>query len=146
MTILDTNVLSELMRPNPSPRAVAWVAKQPATELFTTSITEAEIFYGIELLTKGKRREELLVAAEAMFAEDLAGRVFGFESDAARIFSKIAAERRALGRPISHADAQIAAIARTRSAKLATRNVEDFEHCGLDVIDPWNGEETVVGR
>ena len=146
MTILDTNVLSELMRPNPSPRVVAWVAKQPATELFTTSITEAEIFYGIELLTKGKRREELLVAAEAMFAEDLAGRVFGFESDAARIFSKIAAERRALGRPISHADAQIAAIARTRSAKLATRNVEDFEECGLDVIDPWNGDEKVAGR
>ena len=140
MTILDTNVLSELMRPKPSTRVVAWVAKQPATELFTTSITEAEIFYGIELLTKGKRREELLVAAEAMFAEDLAGRVFGFESDAARIFSKIAAERRALGRPISHADAQIAAIARTRSAKLATRNVEDFEECGLDVIDPWNGD------
>ena len=139
MTILDTNVLSELMRPNPSPRVVAWVAKQPATELFTTSITEAEIFYGIELLTKGKRREELLVAAEAMFAEDLAGRVFGFESDAARIFSKIAAERRALGRPISHADAQIAAIARMRYAKLATRNVEDFEDCGVDVVDPWNG-------
>ena len=139
MTILDTNVLSELMRPNPSPRVVAWVAKQPATELFTTSITEAEIFYGIELLAKGKRREGLLVAAEAMFAEDLAGRVFGFESDAARFFSKIAAHRRALGRPISHADAQIAAIARVRSAKLATRNVEDFEDCGVDVVDPWNG-------
>ena len=139
MTILDTNVLSELMRPKPSSRVVAWVAKQPATELFTTSITEAEIYYGIELLAKGKRREGLLGAAEAMFAEDLAGRVFGFESDAARVFSKIAAERRALGRPISHADAQIAAIARVRSAKLATRNVEDFEDCGLDVIDPWNG-------
>jgi toxin FitB len=137
MTILDTNVLSELMRPKPSPRVVAWVAKQPATELFTTSITEAEIFYGIELLTEGKRREGLLEAAEAMFAEDLAGRVFSFESDAARVFSKIAAERRAVGRPISHADAQIAAIARVRSAKLATRNVEDFEGCGLDVIDPW---------
>jgi predicted nucleic acid-binding protein len=139
MTILDTNVLSELMRPKPSPRVVAWVAKQPATELFTTSVTEAEIFYGIELLTKGKGREGLLVAAEAMFVEDLAGRVFGFESDAARIFSKIAAERRALGRPISHADAQIAAIARVRSAKLATRNFEDFEDCGVDVVDPWNG-------
>ena len=139
MTILDTDVLSELMRPSPSPRVVAWVAIQPATELFTTSITEAEIFYGIELLAKGKRREGLLVAAEAMFAEDLAGRVFGFESDAARSFSKIAAERRALGRPISHADAQIAAIARMRSAKLATRNVEDFEDCGVDVVDPWKG-------
>jgi toxin FitB len=139
MIILDTNVLSELMRPKPSPRVVSWVAKQPASELFTTSITEAEIFYGIELLTKGKRREGLLAAAEGMFTEDLAGRVFGFESDAARIFSKIAADRRALGRPISHADAQIAAIARVRSAKLATRNVEDFKDCGLDVADPWNG-------
>ena len=72
MIILDTNVLSELMRPKPSARVVAWVAKQPAAELFTTSITEAEIFYGIELLGKGKRREGLLAAAEAMFTEDLA--------------------------------------------------------------------------
>lgn len=139
MIILDTNVLSELMRPEPSPRVVAWVAKQPATELFTTSITEAEVFYGIELLTKGKRREGLLAAAEAMFAEDLAGRIFGFESDAARVFSKIAAHRRALGRPVSHADAQIAAIVQVRGAKLATRNVADFADCGLDVVDPWNG-------
>ncbi len=139
MIILDTNVLSELMRPTPFPRVVAWVAKQPARELFTTSITEAEIFYGIELLAKGKRREGLLAAAEAMFAEDLAGRVFGFEGDAARVFSKIAANRRALGRPISHADAQIAAIAQVRRAKLATRNVEDFQNSGLDVVDPWNG-------
>ena len=139
MIILDTNVLSELMRPKPSPRVVAWVARQPAAETFTTSITEAEIFYGIELLNKSKRREGLLAAAEAMFAEDLAGRIFGFESEAARVFSKIAAHRRALGRPISHADAQIAAIARVHGAKLATRNVADFEDCGLDVVDPWNG-------
>jgi toxin FitB len=139
MIILDTNVLSELMRPKPSPRVAAWVAKQPPTELFTTSITEAEIFYGIELLTKGKRREGLLAAAEAMFAEDLRDRIFGFESDAALVFSKIAARRRALGRPNSHADAQIAAIAQVRGAKLATRNVADFDDCGLDVVDPWNG-------
>lgn len=139
MIILDTNVLSELMRPKPSARVVAWVAKQPATEMFTTSITEAEIFYGIELLAKGKRRERLLLAAESMFAEDLGGRVFGFESDAARVFSKIAASRRTLGRPISQADAQIAAIVNVRSAKLATRNVEDFTECGIDVVDPWNG-------
>jgi toxin FitB len=92
-----------------------------------------------ELLTKGKRREGLLAAAEAMYAEDLAGRVFGFESDPARVVSKIAAHRRALGRPISHADAQIAAIAQVRGAKLATRNVTDFEDCGLDVVDPWSG-------
>ena len=139
MIILDTNVLAELMRPAPSPRVVAWVAKQPATEMFTTSITEAEVFYGIELLGKGKRRESLLEAAEAMFAEDLAGRIFGFESDAARAFSRIAAHRRGLGRPISHADAQIAAIAQVRGAKLATRNLADFKDIGLDVINPWDG-------
>ena len=139
MTILDTNVLSELMRPIPSSRVVAWVAKQPTTELFTTSITEAEIFYGIELLTRGKRREGLLAAAEAVFAEDLAGRIFGFDSDAARVFSKFAAHRRTLGRPISHADAQIAAISQMRGAKLASGNVADFADCGLDLVDPWNG-------
>ena len=139
MIILDTNVLSELMRPTPSSRVVAWVAKQPATELFTTSVTEAEIFYGLELLTKGKRREGLLAAAEAMFAEDMAGRVLGFDSDAARAFSKIAARRRALGKLISHADAQIAAITQVRAAKLATRNVADFKDCGVNVVDPWHG-------
>jgi predicted nucleic acid-binding protein len=78
MIILDTNVLSELMRPNPSGRVVAWFAVQPATELFTTSITEAEIFYEIELFTKGKRRAALLAAAETVFTEDFADRVFGF--------------------------------------------------------------------
>jgi toxin FitB len=139
MIILDTNVLSELMRPKPSPRVIAWVRKQPAAELFTTSITEAEIFHGIELFPQGKRREGLLEAAEAMFAEDLAGRVFGFESDAARFFAKIAAHRYALGRPISQADAQIAAIAQMRGAKVATRNMADFTDCGIEVVDPWNG-------
>lgn len=138
MIILDTNVLSELMRPRPSPRVSGWVAKQPATELFTTSITEAEIFFGIELLTQGKRREALLRAAEDMFTEDLGGRIFGFESDAARLFSKIAAHRRTLGRPISHADAQIAAITKLRQAKLATRNVTDFHDCGIDLVNPWD--------
>lgn len=138
MTILDTNVLSELMRPRPSARVVAWVAAQPARELCTTAITEAEIFYGIQLIAKGKRQEALMAAAEAMFAEDFAGRVLGFESDAARIFAQVAARRRALGRPISQADAQIAAIARVRGTKLATRNVADFEGCGVEMVDPWN--------
>jgi predicted nucleic acid-binding protein len=139
MIILDTNVLSELMKPHPSARVVAWVQKQPAGGLFTTAITEAEIFYGIEMLPKGKRREGLFEAAEAMFHEDFEGRIFGFESEAARDFSKVAAHRRALGKPISHADAQIAAIARVRRAKLATRNGPDFANCDiLEVIDPWS--------
>lgn len=139
MIILDTNVLSELMKPRPSPRVTAWCANHSAAELFTTAITEAEIFYGIELLAEGKRREALLQAAEAVFAEDFAGRIFGFESNAARAFAEISAERRALGRPISHADAQIAAIAQVRGAKLATRNTDDFAGCHLDLLDPWSG-------
>ena len=138
MTILDTNVLSELMRPRPSPRVVAWVSSQPATELFTTAITAAEIFYGIELLARGKRRQGLLAAAQATFAEDLAGRILGFDGDAARVFSKIAAHRRILGKPISHADAQLAAITQVHGARLATRNAADFEECAIDVVDPWN--------
>ena len=139
MIILDSNVLSELMRPHPSAAVSAWVAKQPPTELFTTSISEAEIYYGVELLARGKRREGPLAAAEAVFAEDLAGRILGFESDAARAFARIAAHRRSIGRPISYADAQIAAIVQVRRAQLATRNVSDFEGCGIDVLDPWSG-------
>jgi toxin FitB len=137
MIILDTNVISELMRANPFPQVVAWVAKVDAAELATTTITEAEILYGIEILGKSKRRDGLLAAAEAMFAEEFAGRIFAFDSDAARAFSRISAHRRAFGKPISFPDAQIAAIAKTRRAKLATRNTVDFADCGLDVIDPW---------
>jgi predicted nucleic acid-binding protein len=137
MIILDTNVLSELMRPHPSSRVARWVAEQPVTELFTTAITEAEIFYGIELLAKGKRREALLAAAEALFREDLGGRIVGFEGKAPSAFAKIAAHRRSLGAPIAHADAQIAAIAKIRRAKLATRNLADFADCDVDLIDPW---------
>jgi len=138
MIILDTNVLSELMRPKPSARVLEWVAKQLATELFTTSVTEAEIFLGIELLAHGKRHEALLRAAEAMFLQDFGGRIFGFESEAARVFSRIASHRRGLGRPISHADAQIAAITKQQGAKLATRNVADFADCGIELINPWD--------
>jgi predicted nucleic acid-binding protein len=114
-----------------------WIAKQALGELCTTSITEAEVLYGIELLAKGKRRVQLLTAAEAMFTEDFASRIFGFDSNAARAFARIAARRRGLGRPISHADAQIAAIAHVRSAKIASRNAEDFRDCDIELIDPW---------
>src|ERR1051326_1306371 len=126
------------MKRQPSADVIAWAAQQPADKLFTTTITEAEIFYGIELLSKGRRRASLLAAAEAMFAQDLGGRILGFESKAARAFSQIAARRRQLGKPISHADAQIAAIAQSQGAKLATRNVGDFQDCGLTLVDPWS--------
>ncbi len=137
MIILDTNVLSELMRPAPSAGVLDWFARQPALELFTTTITEAEVFYGLELLPRSKRSRDLRATAEVMFAEDFAGRIFAFDSAAARALSEIAARRRSLGNPISFADAQIAAITQVRGAKLATRNAADFRHCDIDVIDPW---------
>ncbi|MGB7552763.1 MAG: type II toxin-antitoxin system VapC family toxin [Candidatus Korobacteraceae bacterium] len=137
MIILDTNVLSELLRPRPSARIALWVEEQPRNGVFTTSVTEAEIFYGIELLPKGKRREALLAAAEAMFSEDFAGQVISFDSDAARAYSRIAARRRGLGRPIAYPDGQIAAISNLYGAVVATRNVSDFENCGIQLVNPW---------
>jgi len=135
--VLDTNVLSELMRPAPSERVVRWVAAQPATSLYTTSVTQAEILHGIMLLPSGRRRIALESAAEAMFSEDFGGRVLPFGSEAAQPYARIAAERRRAGRPISHFDAQIAAIARSAGAAIATRNVADYDACGVQVINPW---------
>ena len=137
MIILDTNVLSELMRPAPSVQVLRWLAKHPPLRLFTTTITQAEILYGLELLPAGKRRAALESAVEAMFEEDFDGRILPFDSDAARVFPRIAAARRAAGRPTTQFDAQIAAIARSRGAVVATRNTGDFEHCGIAVLNPW---------
>ena len=137
MIIVDTNVLSELMRPEPDERVLSWVGEQPTATLFTTSITQAEILHGIFLLSPGKRRQAFEQAARAMFEEDFAGRVLAFGSDAALPYAVIASERRRAGRPISHFDAQIAAIAAANKAVVATRNVSDFEDCGIEVVDPW---------
>jgi hypothetical protein len=135
--VLDTNVLSELMKPRPAESVLRWMAAQPATSLYTTSITQAEILHGIMLLPSGKRRSAFEAAAEAMFKEDFAGRVLPFGSDAAHPYARIAAQRRRAGRPISHFDAQIAAIAHSTGASIATRNAPDFDGCGVKVIDPW---------
>ena len=138
MIVLDTNVLSELMRPEPAEPVVSWVSSQPATSQYTTTVTQAEILYGILLLAAGKRRTRLLGAAESMFAEDFSGRVLSFGSDAAALYARIAADRRRAGHPISHFDAQIAAIARANGAKVVTRNIPDFHGCGVELIDPWD--------
>jgi predicted nucleic acid-binding protein len=137
MIVLDTNVLSELMRPVPTERVVRWVAGQPATSLYTTSIAQAEILHGILLLPRGRRRTTLQAAAESMFNEDFDGRVLPFGSQSAVIYASIAVERRRAGRPISRFDAQIAAISRSAGAAIATRNVSDYEGCGVKVINPW---------
>ena len=138
MIVLDTNVLSELMRPRPAQTVVAWIAAQPAASLFTTAIAQAEILYGVALLPAGRRRNGLAATVDAIFELDLAGRVLPFDSAAAREFAVIAASGRQMGRPMAQADAQIAAIALSRGAQLATRNVADFEHRGIRVIDPWH--------
>jgi toxin FitB len=135
--ILDTSVVSELMKATPAPPVGRWVASQTATSLYTTSITEAEILHGVLLLPAGKRRNRLQVAAEAMFREDFGERVLSFGSDAARAYVPLAADRRRAGRPISHFDAQIAAIGRSARAAIATRNTADFEGCGVKLINPW---------
>jgi toxin FitB len=135
--ILDTNVLSETLRPTPSTRVLEWMRSEPASALFTTAITESELLYGIALLPEDTRRQSLESVVYLIFAEDLARRVLPFDSAAAREFADIAASRHRAGRPISEADARIAAIARSRGAALATRNVGDFAGCRLELIDPW---------
>jgi predicted nucleic acid-binding protein len=137
MLVLDTNVISEIMRAVPLPRVMEWWSKQQSGELFTTTVTMAETLYGIEILPRGKRRDSLLAEAGAVFTQDFAGRILPFDEEAAGAFAKIAAGRRAKGRPIAELDAQIAAIARSRSATLATRNTADFEDCGIRLVDPW---------
>ena len=139
MILLDTNVLSELLRPSSHPVVEAWVARRAAAGLFFSAVGEAEIRYGIAIMPAGRRRDKLLLEIEAILREDFAGRVLPFDGDAARAYAEIAATRRALGRPVSQADAQIAAIARSRGMVVATRNVRDFNDMGLDIIDPWAG-------
>lgn len=137
MIVLDTNVVSEQIHPRGSLVVRQWVAAQPITNLFTTSITQAEILYGIALLPSGKRQTELSQTAQLMFAEDFSGRILPFDEAAAIAFARIAAERRQMGKPISQADAQIASICYTRQATLPARNVSDFEECRIAIVNPW---------
>jgi predicted nucleic acid-binding protein len=134
---VDTNVISELMRGEPHPAVLAWVAAQPRTLLYTTHINQTEILYGIAALPEGRRRTALAAAAEAMFAEDFAGRVLPFEARAAARYPGIVLARRRAGNPIEKFDALIAAIALAAGASIATRDTRGFTGCGLAVIDPW---------
>ena len=139
MVVIDTNIVSELMRAEPSAEVLAWMDDRPPRELFVTAVTEAEVRTGIALLPEGRRRRGLAEACERSFGSLFAGRVLPFDSDAARAYAEIVAARRVLGRPVSQADGQIAAIARSRGMAVATRNIRDFEDMGIDVFDPWDG-------
>ncbi|WP_434718291.1 type II toxin-antitoxin system VapC family toxin [Paraburkholderia sp. A1BS-2L] len=137
MIVLDTHVLSELLRPAPDPAVLAWFGRQSRMSLFVTTLSRAEMLYGVALLPPGARREGLAAAIAAIFDVDFAGRVLTFDWDAADAYAVLAANRRHAGRPVSQIDAMIAAIARSRGAAVATRNVKDFTGCGVDIDDPW---------
>jgi toxin FitB len=138
MIVLDTNVLSEVLRPAPEQRVLAWLEDQSRSALFTTTVTRGEIFYGLRLLPAGARRQHLWDATQIIFNDDFAGRVLSFDNDAADAYAHIAASRRSQGKPISQFDAMIAAVVRSRGAVLATRNVKDFVDCGIEIVDPWS--------
>lgn len=137
MTVLDTNVLSEVLKPVPSSRVLRWLAAQPRHAILTTSLTQAELLHGVEALPAGKRRSQLLTAVEEILREDFVGRILPFDEAAAREYAAIVVSRDSRGRPISQFDAMIAAITRSRGAVLATRNIKHFQDCGIRVIDPW---------
>jgi toxin FitB len=137
MFILDTNVLSTVIALQPAPPVAAWMLAQPAKLLFTASVCQAEILAGIAVLPHGRRRESLETAAHAMFEDDFAGRVLPFDREAAVAYGDLFAARRRIGRPSHTADLMIASIARAKAASVVTRDIGDFEHCGLTVIDPW---------
>lgn len=137
MIVLDTNVLSEIFTPAPSPRVLAWLRSQPPELVYLTAVTQAEVLFGIEVLPAGKRRAALAGAVAVAFDEHFRGRILPFDSDAAASFGRIVAQRRRAGRPISQADAMIAAIARSHGAALATRDTDDFAGCGVALVNPW---------
>jgi toxin FitB len=136
--VLDTNVVSELMRPAPAEVVVAWVDTQPAVEVFLTAVTVAELLYGVGRLADGARKTDLAETVEAMLAEDFDNRILAFDGAAAAHYADVVVRRERAGRPISMADALIAAICRSHNAIFATRNLSDFEDTGLSLANPWD--------
>ena len=135
--LLDTNILSELIRKSPNPAVENWASAHSLQDLFFSAVGEAELRYGAAILPTGRRRQNLIADIEAMLRDAFRSRVLPFDSDAARAYGDIAAKRRLAGRPIAPADCQIAAIAYSRGMAVATRNVRDFEGVDIEVINPW---------
>jgi predicted nucleic acid-binding protein len=137
--LLDTNVLSALMRGMPDATLRSWLDRQPASEIWTTSITVFELRFGIARLPEGRRRQGLAAMLDAMMREDLGGRIAAFDHAAASEAARLAARREAAGRPVGAQDTMIAGIALSRRAVLATRNLRHFEDLDTGVVDPWAG-------
>lgn len=141
-TILDTNVTSELNRESPHPAVLAWWRSQIPGEMFTTAISEAEMRFGLAIMPGGRRRNRQVLRTDYMLRVYFENRILPFDSAAAQAYAEIRSNRRAIGRPIEHPDAQIAAIALSRDMAVATRNSNDFLDSGIDVINPWSTEGT----
>ena len=139
MILIDTNVLSELMRSEPDAAVLGWLDSFQKSDLGVSAVSVAEILYSIAALSKGRRKKRLLEAASEMFDEDFAGRIFAFDGPAAIEYADIVIGREKIGRPISMPDAQIASICRVTGSALATRNIKDFENTGIELINPWDG-------
>lgn len=138
MIVLGTNVISELFKPAPQPRVMAWVAAVPGEALYMTAVTRGELLFGIYCLPDGRRKVALLRDVTALFEQQLAGHVLAYDGAAADQHAAISALRRTQGRATSFPDAMIAGIVRSRGATLATRNVKDFEDCGIALENPWD--------
>jgi predicted nucleic acid-binding protein len=138
MLVLDTNMLSEIMRPEPERKVADWIVRQQSDELFTAAVCQAEILSGLAIMPNGRRRTELEEAARAMFTDDFDGRVLPFDVEAASAYAEVLAARRKAGRPSGTIDLMLAAIARVRGASVVTRNVTDFEGVGVAIINPWD--------
>ena len=137
MIVLDTNVISEVFKPTPAAGVLHWLQQQDDAEMFTTAVTRGELMYGLNVMADGKRREMLVSGLEGIFAQRFAGRVLPYDEPAADAYAEILAQRRRIGRPTGAADAMIAGIVHSHGAALATRNLRDFEGCGLTLINPW---------
>lgn len=137
MIVLDTNVVSEMMRAAPDAKVEKWLDAQPANDLWLNSIVIAELMFGVARLPEGARKQKLSKVIQGTVEEDYAGRILSFDLEAAAAYGEIAARCEAKGRPIDMADAQIAAICWVQDAQLATRNIKHFEGLGLKLINPW---------
>lgn len=137
MFVLDTNVISAVMGSHPAPEVATWMASQPEERLFTTTVCQAEILAGVEIMPDGRRRRGLEAAAKAIFANAFDGRILPFDEKSAEFYAEIFAARKRAGKSTATTDLMIAAIARARGADMVTRNIADFEGCGLILINPW---------
>jgi toxin FitB len=137
MIVFDTNVISEVLRPAPEPAVLAWLRSVPRREIWTCTVVLAELFSGVDLMPAGKRRQLLREKMEQLVPTLFMNQILLFDLSSARAYGSILAARHAIGRPIDEIDAQIAAIVKVHGAALATRNIRDFEHCGIPLVNPW---------